>query len=364
MHTGSEADELAAIIDSSIKALLDAEFDRSGLRSGAGASLWKAFADLGLLSLALPEEDGGAAMGGRGVTRIARTLGAALAPDPFVAQAVMPACLIAALPPDSTRTDLRDALVSGGTRISLAWQERPDQIDPWPVDSRVGPSGVTGAKRSVCDADVVFFTAMDGDCAVLALGRVPPGRVAPERTLSGGRVADLPLAILEDAQILLRGDAAVQAVSRCLDLGALATAAQLHGISGAAFDLTVEHLKTRVQFGQTIGGFQALQHRAVDLFMALSLAGASVEEAARCFETMPDTAKARLAISAAKARASDTAQLVAREAIQMHGAIGFTEEADIGLYVRAALTLIPAFGSARHHRRRLVALDALELKDA
>ncbi len=121
--------------------------------------------------------------------------------------------------------------------------------------------------------------------------------------------------------------------------------------------MTLEYLCTRRQFDRPIGSFQALQHRAVDLWIQRSLTEAVVAEALKALaEGVPPSVRSRLA-ARAKARASDAALHVAREAVQMHGAIGFTDEYDLSLYVQRALVLSAWLGNAAQQRRRYATLD-------
>ena len=123
-----------------------------------------------------------------------------------------------------------------------------------------------------------------------------------------------------------------------------------------AFAMTLTYLKTRQQFGKPIGSFQALAHRAADLKIQVALTRASVEAAAVTLDTSSVTAVRRAAVSRAKARASDAAMRITREAIQMHGGIGYTDEYDVGLYLRKAMVLANLFGSAELHRARYAEL--------
>jgi len=176
--------------------------------------------------------------------------------------------------------------------------------------------------------------------------------------LYGGAVGQIVFDAVDVSNApLLEGDIVMTAAQRAVDLGTLAVAAKLWGLIDSMLSVTFEYLKTRAQFDQTIGSFQALQHRATDLFMAQSLTEASIEEAARRFDQDPDAASTRAAISAAKARAATSAQKVAKESVQMHGAIGFTAEADIGQYVTVAIGLSNLLGTARNHRRRYLELE-------
>jgi alkylation response protein AidB-like acyl-CoA dehydrogenase len=117
-------------------------------------------------------------------------------------------------------------------------------------------------------------------------------------------------------------------------------------------------MKTREQFGRKIGSFQALQHRAVDMQIQLSLTRASVGSAAEVLDSAATLTERQAAVSRAKVRASDAAMLMTRGCIQLHGGIGYTDAADIGLFLRKAIVLAPLYGSASIHRRRFRAVAA------
>ena len=125
-----------------------------------------------------------------------------------------------------------------------------------------------------------------------------------------------------------------------------------------ALEMSLDYLRTRVQFGKPIGSFQALQHRAVDLYIQQELSSAVLDEALAFLDSGPDARARAAAASRVKARCSDAALRITREAIQLHGAIGFTDEYDAGLYLKRALTLAAWLGGAAWHRRRYARLTS------
>ncbi len=144
-------------------------------------------------------------------------------------------------------------------------------------------------------------------------------------------------------------------VRRAYEFGALATAAQLVGAGQALLDAAVDYAKQRTQFGRVIGSYQAIKHKLADVHIALELARPLVYGAALSLaDSSPDTARD---VSAAKASASDAALLAARSALQTHGAIGFTAEHDLSLWLLRVQALRPAWGDPAAHRRRV--LEAL-----
>jgi alkylation response protein AidB-like acyl-CoA dehydrogenase len=163
--------------------------------------------------------------------------------------------------------------------------------------------------------------------------------------------------------LLLSGTAAEAAMRRALAEATVALSAALCALAGKALAVTIDYLGKRVQFGKPIGSFQALQHRAVDLGIRCRLAEAACREALRrCEEAGHQAAAAD--ISAAKAIAVTTALLVGREGVQLHGGMGYTDEAEIGLYLKVALRLAPWLGTARHHRDVVLAATRAQRRAA
>jgi alkylation response protein AidB-like acyl-CoA dehydrogenase len=358
-------DELMSLLDASVTSFLAQRHEQRRSRNGAAAFdvLWGEMAELGLVALTLPTADGGAGLGHTEAGLIARRLAEHLAPEPFAACAVMPAALIAALPPGEMRASLAAALTSGSERLTIAWQEADGPLSRQPIGCKIDAAGrVLGEKFFVVAPDrrVLVSAVHAGETAVGVVDLTQPGIVRTDCVGTDG----VPYAILrfEGADLigktpLLCGPAASAALDMAIEAGLLANAAQLTGLIAGALDLTLEYLRNRVQFGRPIGAFQALQHRAVDMRIALALSEASLREAHRLADQAPASAASAAAISAAKARAASEALAVCKEAIQLHGAIGFTDEADVGLFAAAALKAASWLGGPHEHRRRFVAYD-------
>ena len=158
----------------------------------------------------------------------------------------------------------------------------------------------------------------------------------------------------DDATVLATGDDARTALDRALDRGAVATAAQLLGLGQQMLDLTVDYVKERKQFGVPIGSFQAVKHHLADAMLQLEFARPVVYAAAYALAT--DDPNAARAASHAKVAASEAALLVGRQALQCHGAIGYTVEYDLHLYLKRSWALAAAWGDAAHHHRRVADL--------
>jgi alkylation response protein AidB-like acyl-CoA dehydrogenase len=308
---------------------------------GYDRSLWREMARAGWIGLRVPEESGGAGLGMAEFCAIAEGLGAALRPEPFVT--------CAATAPLLEGEDLGQILGGDGL-VMPAWQEVATGLD-WIGETRFLAGRVTGIKHFVpgaLSADSFLVTTRDG----LALVRrdAPGVSVVARKTHDGSELGEVHFA---DAP----GKAVAGDFGRSFDEAALATAAYLLGALESAFEITLSYLSLRKQFGHPIGSFQALQHRVVDLKIKLEITRAVVAEAAAVLDTGASDDSRRSVVSRAKARASDTAIAMARETIQFHGAIGMTDEHDIGLYARKILATYNQYGPATAHRRRFTALS-------
>jgi alkylation response protein AidB-like acyl-CoA dehydrogenase len=266
---------------------------------------------------------------------------------------------------------------------ALAVPERYDGLDAHPVDlvvamERLGRWCVPGPVAESIAVAPVLLAEEDERCAALASGELIASVVLwPQvpRALDAD-AAGLVLAAEEDGWVseahvgdrhesvdpsrhLFDAQAVCEAwradVGRAYDFGALATAAQLVGAGQALLDAAVDYAKQRTQFGRIIGSYQAIKHKLADVHIALELARPLIYGAALSLaEQSPDTARD---VSAAKAAASDAALLAARSALQTHGAIGFTAEHDLSLWLLRVQALRSAWGDPATHRRRV--LEAL-----
>jgi alkylation response protein AidB-like acyl-CoA dehydrogenase len=307
---------------------------------GFDRAVWRQMCELGWLGLRVAEEAGGSGLGMREYCALAEECGAGLLPEPLIP------CSLAARVLAGPELD---RLLAGDAIVIPAWQEQANSLalDGGTVlrDGRV-----SGHKRFVpmaAGADA-FLVSANGGLALVK--RDAPGvTLAIDRTQDGGHYGTLTLERAPAQPVA--GD-----LAEPIEEATLATAAYLLGVTERAFAMTLSYLKTRQQFGKPIGSFQALAHRAADLKIEVALTRASVEAAAATLDTSAAAPVRQAAVSRAKARASDAAMRVARQAIQMHGGIGYTDEYDVGLYLRKAMVLANLFGSAALHRARYAQL--------
>jgi alkylation response protein AidB-like acyl-CoA dehydrogenase len=266
---------------------------------------------------------------------------------------------------------LLEDVASGRTIAGLAWQEQPGQLEPEEIAAKATVQGeqilIDGAKQFVvpgsgADGWIVYAREF-GNPGLFWVPAAQPGiELTEERRIDGTALSTLTFAkvAIPLANRLASGDAARAAVDYANDAARIAQGAELLGVARRALEITLDYLKTRVQFGKPIGSFQALQHRAVDAAMQAELGAACLADA------LESVGRGQVPIGAAasriKARCADAAVSITRLSIQLHGAIGYTDEHDIGLYFKRALNLASSLGGAAAHRRRFFELQPKEAK--
>ena len=252
---------------------------------------------------------------------------------------------------------------AGRMRLAFGFDEgahhAPSQIATSAVKTASGWR-IDGTKRFVQGgnhADLVLVCARidAGNAQGLALFLIDPKAkgvtVTPRQSVDSRDWADISFKGVEvmDAACLGGGVLDPAKLELMLDYCRLGICCEMLGLTSACFDMTHEYLKTRTQFGQLIGSFQALQHRAAAMLVEIELTKSCVVAAFEALETGKDVG---LAVSLAKARAGDTLQLITNETIQLHGGIGMTDAHDSGLYIKRARVLEAQFGSSAFHRDR------------
>jgi alkylation response protein AidB-like acyl-CoA dehydrogenase len=333
---------------------------------GFSVAQWREMAALGWLGMLLPERAGGSGLPLAALGIVLEELGRVVAPEPLLEIGGVSALLLGAL--ENEHADaLAARLAEGEALIVTAWQgcARESTVDWRAVQAQTRAGGYTlrGTLHAVAHApaaDGLLVPALLIDePALFHVPRGTPGLTLVEQTLADGtRMAQVVLEdiVLEAAALVGSGPLADAALDAAVDGGALLSAFALNGLAQESFAITLKYLKTREQFGRAIGGFQALQHRAVDLHIQNEITAAVVHEAAAAWPAAQRRQDRQRLAARAKYRASLTARHVTREAIQMHGAIGFTDDCDIGLYLNRALVLGAAHGNAATQLARLSAL--------
>ncbi|GAB3673734.1 acyl-CoA dehydrogenase family protein [Salinisphaera aquimarina] len=332
----------------------------------AGASpldreTWQQMADLGWLGIAVPEASGGLGLGVGELAVVAEGLGGEAAPEPFVAtafaQAVLAGCDNAELV-----DELLGASATGDTLLAVAWQPAVASLALDELDERLEGGRLTATRRLVQPSGADVFVVAVRDENGLALYRLPcdtPGVTVETQTqVDGHAVATLVCDGVElgAADCLAAGAVGEAALLRGLCVARVAASAELLGLADRLFTLTSDYLASRKQFGAQLSSFQVLRHRAVDLYIQRELMRNALRQAVRAFDSGADLVAVQRAAARAKSRCADAALKIAREAVQLHGAIGYTEEADVGVYLRRVIALAAWLGNATAQRREYARL--------
>lgn len=343
------------------------EKSRTAVKTGVGwqPDIWSAFADeLGIIGAALPEEVGGIGGGPVEVMVIAEALGNALVVEPYVDTAVVAAGLLRRAGTESALKVL-EGIAAGTAVVALAAGEADSGEDWRNPQTTATPDGsewvLTGTKIMSVTAPLathLLVTAQARERLSLFLvdlgGNGSGLSMHSYRTVDDRRAADIEFDGLRlGADALLDGDAWAS-LDTARDEGAAAVCAEAVGCMRRVLADTVEYCKQRKQFGQPIGGFQALQHRLVDMHMELEQSVAAVYLATLNLEAEP-VVRAR-AVSAAKATVGRAARFIGQNAVQLHGGMGMTEELAIGHYFKRLTAVQYEFGTTDQHIARYARL--------
>jgi alkylation response protein AidB-like acyl-CoA dehydrogenase len=333
---------------------------------GFSRPLWKEMAELGWTGILLPEAYGGSELGMAELGIVLEECGRTLAPYPFLSTVVFGASAVALGGSEEQKQALLPGVASGDTLLALAFQETA-RFAPYEIalEATATSDGfaLSGEKRFVLDghvADHLIVAARTsgkpGERDGLTLFLVDPGaegvgvtRTSMVDSRNAARVRFGSVAVPADA-VLGQIDRGAELLDALYERATVALSAELLGITCEVFERTVTYLKTREQFGVPIGSFQALKHRAAELFCQVELSRSIVLDALRAVdEARPYRERI---VSAAKARCSDTAGLATREGLQMHGGIGMTDEEEIGFFLKRAKAAELTLGDASFHRDR------------
>jgi len=333
---------------------------------GFSPELWTEMAELGWLGLQIPEEYEGLGLGFFDLCVVLEQAGRELMPEPFVSTLLLGAQALLLAGSAAQKKAFLPGIAAGEKIVSLGYEERYSNTHPERRESVARPVGdrfeLDGEKVQVLDAHVadaiIVSAATDASIEPTSttLFLVDPGQegvsITRQHRIDGHNAAIVRLEGVQVGKDAVVGevDAGGALIENILDRASIGLAAQMLGGAEQAFADTVEYLKEREQFGVPIGSFQALQHRAVSVYTEIALTRSVVLAAARAVDESPDEVP-RLA-SLAKANASESFIHAAKEAIQMHGGIGVTDEHDIGFYMKRAQATYMTFGTPSLHRRR------------
>lgn len=337
--------------------------------------MWARYAELGLLGLPFPEEHGGFGGGAIEAMIVMEAFGKGLILEPYFATVVLAGGILRHAASETQKAELLPAIAEGRTTFAFAYLEPQSRYDLFDVQTQAVRDGdswvLNGAKSVVLHGDVARKIVVSVRTSGHARDRDGIGLFlldadAPGLTRSGYPTQDS----LRGAEITLQnvrvevddviGDptGAFPVISRVADEACAALCAEAVGCLDKMQTITVEYLKTREQFGKKIGTFQALQHRAVNMFVELEQARSMAMYASTMVGEV-DVIKRERAISAAKVQIGRSVKAIGHEAIQLHGGIGMTMEYSVGHYFKHAVAIDKLFGDADYHLSRLATLGGL-----
>lgn len=342
---------------------------------GWSADMWGRYAEMGLMALPFAEEDGGIGGGPVETMIVMEALGGALALEPYFPTVVLGGGFLRLGGNDALRADLAPKVAEGSLKLAFAHTERNSRYDLNQVETKAKKDGkgwlLSGAKGVVIggdSADRLIVTARTAggkddekgiglflvDAKADGVSRrgypMQDGQRAAEITLENVFVpADAVFGDPEDGLPLVR---------RVVDQGIAALSAEAVGVMAAMHALTIDYMKVRKQFGVPIGSFQVLQHKAVDMFVAIEQARSITYFATMMADSDDDAERAR-AMHAAKAEIGRGGTLVGQNAVQIHGGVGMTMEYAVGHYFKRMTMIDFTFGDNDHHLGKLAEMGGL-----
>ena len=360
-------------VDRFVGETYDADHRRRAAAEPRGFSheIWRQFADLGWLALPIEEAFGGLGGGAIETGILMEAFGRGLVTEPYLATVVLGASLITECGSEAQKQAMLPKVADGSLVLAFAHSERAARFDLAHVETsaRKTPDGwrLDGRKNAVLDggaADPIIVSARiagdNGAPGKLCLFLVPSGTAGLTlrdfARLGGGRACNLDLADvrLPAGALLGGGGDALAKIEAVVDRAMAALGAEAVGIMQTMLERTLEYTKVRQQFGRPLSANQVIRHRLADMAMQCDEARSIALRAALMADAEP--IERGRAASAAKAKIGRCARFVAEQAVQLHGAMGVTEELDIGAYFKRLLAFDTLFGGSAHHYRRHAAL--------
>ena len=338
---------------------------------GFSPAIWKQFAELGWLALPIDEAYGGLGAGAVETGIVMEAFGRGLVSEPYLSTVVIGAALVSECGTEAQKQAILPRVADGSLRLAFAHSERAARYDLAKVETIAAkmPDGwrLDGQKVAVLDGNAagqIIVSARvannNGASGRLCLFLVPAATAGLSlrdyARLGGGRACNLDLAGVRLPADALLGDGsdALPAIEAVVDRAMAALGSEAVGIMQTLLDTTLEYTKIRKQFGRPLSANQVIRHRLADMAMHCDEARSMALRAALMVDADP-IARSRAA-SGAKAKIGKCARFVAEQSVQLHGAMGVTEELDIGSYFKRLLAFDTLFGGSAHHYRRHAAL--------
>src|SRR6056300_614833 len=295
------------------------------MNDGFSRQFWKESADLGVISGLISPNFGGFGGSGEDISIIFELIGKSLCVEPFLSSGVLSSSILSSI--KDPRTQIINKIIGGELLISFAHMEMNSRYDDYFVESKATFENdnwrIGGSKSFV---------------------------------INGYTAAELNFDNL-NAELLCEDNLANDCIIKANSAGALALSAEAVGIMQVCFDLTLDYLKTRNQFGKSIGAFQSIQHRMVDMMLEIEQVRSAVMLASSTFETNSSTRDKN--VSAAKNLVGRVGKLIAEESIQLHGGIAMTWEYSVAHYAKRLIMIDHLMGDADYHRDRFKLLSSI-----
>jgi len=325
--------------------------------------LWSAMAEAGWTSLLLPEELGGAGLGLREQAVLSEALGRALFSEAISTNAVFVATVLRSAPKSPVRERLATQLAEGDATVVPVMRNKRTGESDIRATATTGGYSLYGEAHYVEQAatarDFLVLAETGSGAAFFAIPASSQGiEVETRNGVDGTALARVSFreCVVSTESMIATGNSAAELLEGPVTHARVALAAELAGLASRAVELTIEYTKTRVQFGKPIASFQAIQHRLVEMWSDAEFACASVVNAVEKLST-PDRRAGQLAVMAAKARTGEAAVSICRRSVHLHGAMGFTDECDIGLYLKRAINLSATLGQPEDMRIEFIRLE-------
>ena len=338
---------------------------------GYDESLWKEMVNLGWSGILIPEEYGGFDFGMVGMGSILEEAGKTLTPSPLFSTGVLGASLLTLGGTDAQKQTYLPQIVDGTLTTSLALEES-NRHAPYSIETQAKKNGdsflISGSKNFVIDghsSNLLIVAArtegskndVSGITVFLVDSETDGIEITKTNMVDSRNAANIKFSdvAISSNNILGEENNGASLLESVLDRAQIAISAEMLGNASQAFDLTLAYLKERKQFGAVIGTFQALQHRAAEMYSELELTKSSV--IAACNAVDNNSNDLRRMASLAKFKSGETNYLVTNEAVQMHGGVGVTDEYDVGLFMKRARVTEQIFGNSEYHIDRYATLS-------
>ena len=337
------------------------------MNDGFSRDFWKESSNLGVISGLISPTFGGLGGSGEDISIIFELIGKSLCIEPFLSSGLLSSTILSSI--ESPKTELINQIIDGELLISFAHMEMNNRYEDHFVETKAFLDNdnwkLNGSKSFVINGDsadkVIVSARIDGeinDKNGIGLFLVDNSQIKNRsyNTIDGYRAAELNFDNV-NAELLCKNDLALECIIKANSAGALALSAEAVGIMQVCFDLTLDYLKTRKQFGKSIGAFQSIQHRMVDMMLEIEQVKSAVMLASSTFEINSSTRDKN--ISAAKNLVGRVGKLIAEESIQLHGGIAMTWEYSVAHYAKRLIMIDHLMGDADYHRDRFKLLSSI-----